>query len=189
MEYQRIHLLITIIFQGIYAVLDGTHYNNACCFDYGNAETNNDDNGNGHMEAIYFGNNSFWGSGSGSGPWIMADLENGLFSGSNPKLNPNDPTITFRFVTAIVKGKPNHWAIRGGDATSGGLSTFWNGPRPSVAGYNPMSKEGAIILGIGGDNSNSAEGTFYEGVMTTGYPTAKTEGRVQANIVAARYAA
>ena len=52
-----------------------------------------------------------------------------------------------------------------------------------------MSKEGAIILGIGGDNSNRAQGTFYEGVMTTGYPTQKTEGRVQADIVAARYAA
>ena len=119
----------------------------------------------------------------------MADLENGLFSGSNPGVNPNDPTITFRFVTAIVKGRPNHWAIRGGDATSGGLLTFFNGPRPSVPGYNPMSKEGAIILGIGGDNSNGAQGTFYEGVMTTGYPTQKTEGRVQADIVAAKYAA
>lgn len=174
--------------EGIYAVLDGTHYNDGCCFDYGNAETDNDDDGNGHMEAIYFGNNSYWGSGSGSGPWIMADMENGLFSGSNPKENPNDPTITYRFLTAIVKGKPNHWAIQGGNAQSGPLSTFYNGPRPSVPGYNPMHKEGAIILGIGGDNSNSAEGTFYEGAMTYGYPSAKTEGRVQADIVNARYA-
>jgi non-reducing end alpha-L-arabinofuranosidase len=53
--------------EGMYAVLDGTHYNDQCCFDYGNAETNNNDNGNGHMEAIYFGNNTFWGEGSGSG--------------------------------------------------------------------------------------------------------------------------
>jgi hypothetical protein len=44
-------------------------------------------------------------------------------------------------------------------------------------------------LRIGGDNSNGAQGTFYEGVMTTGYPTHKTEGKVQADIVAARYAA
>jgi non-reducing end alpha-L-arabinofuranosidase len=35
--------------EGMYAVLDGTHYNDQCCFDYGNAEINNDDNGNGHM--------------------------------------------------------------------------------------------------------------------------------------------
>ena len=52
-----------------------------------------------------------------------------------------------------------------------------------------MHKEGAIILGIGGDNSNGAEGTFYEGVMTSGYPSNKIENEVQANIVAARYAA
>ena len=128
--------------QGIYAVLDGTHYNDGCCFDYGNAETSNLDTGNGHMEAIYFGNNTVWSVGAGDGPWIMGDLENGLFSGSDPESNPNDPSIDYRFVTAIVKGKPNHWAIRGGDATTGLLSTFFNGARPSVPGYNPMSKEG-----------------------------------------------
>ena len=31
--------------EGMYAVLDGTHFNDACCFDYGNAETNNLDTG------------------------------------------------------------------------------------------------------------------------------------------------
>jgi hypothetical protein len=51
-----------------------------------------------------------------------------------------------------------------------------------------MKKEGAIILGIGGDNSNGAQGTFYEGVMTSGYPSDATENAVQANIVAAKYA-
>lgn len=175
--------------EGMYAVLDGTHYNDGCCFDYGNAETSNNDTGNGHMEAIYFGDNTFWGEGSGSGPWIMADLENGLFSGQDPDLNEQDPSISYRFTTAVVKGEPNHWAIRGGDATSGDLSTFFDGARPSVDGYNPMSKEGAIILGIGGDNSIGGQGTFYEGVMTSGYPDDATENDVQANIVAAKYAA
>jgi non-reducing end alpha-L-arabinofuranosidase len=51
-----------------------------------------------------------------------------------------------------------------------------------------MKKEGAIILGTGGDNSNSAQGTFYEGVMTTGYPSDATENSVQADIVSAKYA-
>lgn len=51
-----------------------------------------------------------------------------------------------------------------------------------------MSKEGSIILGIGGDNSVGAQGTFYEGVMTSGYPSDATENSVQANIVAAKYA-
>lgn len=175
--------------EGMYAVLDGTHFNDGCCFDYGNAETNNLDTGNGHMEAIYFGTNTIWGSGAGNGPWIMADLENGLFSGSNPKNNAGDPSLTYRFLTAIIKGKPNQWAIRGANAASGSVSTFYNGTRPSASGYNPMSKEGAILLGIGGDNSISGQGTFYEGVMTSGYPSDATENSVQANIVSMKYAA
>ncbi|WPG99136.1 Putative alpha-N-arabinofuranosidase B [Acrodontium crateriforme] len=174
--------------EGIYAVIDGTHFNSGCCFDYGNAEISNRDTGSGHMEAVYFGDNSFWGTGSGNGPWIMADMENGLFSGFNVANNPADPSISDRFITAIVKGKPNQWAIRGGNAVSGSLSTFYSGARPNTSGYNPMSKEGAIILGIGGDNSISAQGTFYEGVMTSGYPSDATESAVQANIVAAKYA-
>ncbi|MCJ1448184.1 MAG: hypothetical protein MMC23_008698 [Stictis urceolatum] len=174
--------------EGMYAVLDGTHYNAACCFDYGNAETSSRDTGNGHMEAIYFGDNTVWGTGSGSGPWVMADLENGLFSGENVKQNTADPTVNYRFLTAVVKGEPNQWAIRGANAASGALASYYSGPRPNAAGYNPMSKEGAIILGIGGDNSNGAQGTFYEGVMTTGYPSDATENSVQANIVAAKYA-
>lgn len=174
--------------EGMYAVLDGTHYNGQCCFDYGNAETSSTDTGNGHMEAIYYGDATYWGSGSGSGPWVMADLENGLFSGESTGVNSADPSLSYRFVTAVVKGEPNFWAIRGGNAASGSLSTYYSGVRPQVSGYYPMHKEGAIILGIGGDNSNGAQGTFYEGVMTSGYPTDATENSVQANIVAAKYA-
>ncbi|GAB7064912.1 alpha-L-arabinofuranosidase B [Streptomyces mexicanus] len=175
--------------EGMYAVLDGSHYNGGCCFDYGNAETSGLDTGNGHMEAIYFGNIKVWGYGTGNGPWVMADLENGLFSGVNAGYNANDPSVSHRFLTAVVKGGPNQWAIRAGNAQSGGLSTYYSGPRPNVSGYNPMKKEGAIILGIGGDNSNGSAGTFYEGVMTSGYPSDATENAVQANIDAAGYTA
>jgi len=175
--------------EGMYAVIDGTHYNGGCCFDYGNAETNSRDTGNGHMEAIYYGDNTVWGSGNGKGPWIMADLENNLFSGSRTGNNAGNPSISWRFVTAAVKGGPNQWAIRGANAASGSsLSTIYSGARPSQSGYNPMSKEGAIILGIGGDNSISAQGTFYEGVMTSGYPSDATENSVQADVAAAKYA-
>ncbi len=171
-----------------YAIFDGTHYSNGCCMDYGNAETNNDNDGNGTMEAIYFGNATYWDTGAGNGPWIMADLENGLFSGSNVNSpNTGDPTTNYRYTTAMVEGGANQWAILGGNAQSGGLSTDYSGARPS--GYNPMSKQGAIILGIGGDNSDGGAGTFYEGVMTTGYASASTEAAVQANIVAAGYGA
>ncbi|KAI0530013.1 Arabinosidase B [Xylaria digitata] len=174
--------------EGMYAIFDGTHYNGGCCFDYGNAETNSRDTGNGHMEALYFGDNTVWGSGAGSGPWIMADLENGLFSGQGSKNNAGDPSVSYRFLTAVLKGGPNQWSLRGGNAAAGSLSTYYSGARPTVSGCNPMSKEGAIILGIGGDNSVGAQGTFYEGVMTSGYPSDATENSVQANIVAAKYA-
>jgi hypothetical protein len=172
--------------EGEYAVLDGTHQNNGCCFDYGNAETNNDDDGAGAMEAIYFGTETTWGRGSGNGPWIMADMENGLFSGQGAGLNSADPTVADRFTTAMIEGGANQWAILGGNAQSGALFTGYNGVRP--AGYNPMHKQGAIILGIGGDNSDSSAGTFYEGVMTSGEPSPAAEAAVQANIVSAGYA-
>ncbi|KAJ5641874.1 fungal alpha-L-arabinofuranosidase [Penicillium lividum] len=172
--------------EGMYAVFDGTHYNDACCFDYGNAETSNTDTGAAHMEAIYWGNSTSWGYGAGDGPWIMADLENGLFSGYSATENSADKSLSYRFVTAMVKGEADEWAIRGGNSASGSLTTYYSGVRPS--GYNPMKKEGAIILGIGGDNSHGSQGTFYEGVMTTGYPTDAVEALVQANIVAAKYA-
>ena len=42
--------------ESIYMVVDGRHYNDGCCFDYGNAETDNIDHGRGTMEALYFGN-------------------------------------------------------------------------------------------------------------------------------------
>src|SRR5215472_11127505 len=172
--------------EGEYAVFDGSHSNNGCCFDYGNAETNNDDDGAGTMEAIYFGTETTWGRGSGNGPWIMADLENGLFSGQGAGLNSADPTTNYRFTTAMVEGGANQWEILGGNADSGSLATDFNGVRPS--GYNPMKKQGAIILGIGGDNSDSSAGTFYEGVMTSGEPSASTEASVQSNIVSVGYA-
>ncbi|KAJ7031969.1 alpha-L-arabinofuranosidase [Mycena alexandri] len=173
--------------EGLYAIFDGTHFNGGCCFDYGNAEVSANDTGPGHMEAIYFGT-ARAGAGAGSGPWVLADLEDGLFTGPNKSgSTASNPTITERFVTAILKGEPgNQWAIRGGNSQSGSLSTFYSGVRPN--GYSPMSKEGAIILGIGGDNSDRSRGTFYEGVMTSGYPSDATENSVQANIVAAKYA-
>lgn len=35
--------------QGVYMVASGTHFNSGCCFDYGNAETNSRDIGNGPL--------------------------------------------------------------------------------------------------------------------------------------------
>jgi hypothetical protein len=40
---------------------------------------------------------------------------------------------------------------------------------------------------MGGDNTNGAQGNFFEGVMTSGAATDATADAVQANIVAAGY--
>jgi hypothetical protein len=52
-----------------------------------------------------------------------------------------------------------------------------------------MRKQGAILLGNGGDNSNGSQGTFYEGAMTAAgtFPTDATDQLVQANVAAAKY--
>jgi hypothetical protein len=174
--------------QGAYMVTSGTNVNAGCCFDYGNAETNNDDNGNGHMDAVYFGTLCWFSPCAGPGPWVQADLENGLFSGGNGN-NPNNKGNNSQFVTALVENNgTTTYAIKGGNADSGSLTTWYSGALPAASGYAPMHQEGAIILGVGGDNSNSSAGSFFEGVMTAGYPTDAADNAVQANIVSVGYA-
>ncbi len=79
----------------------------------------------------------------------------------------------------------------GGDAQNGDLEIMFDGPRISNdrSSYDPMRKQGAILLGNGGDNSVGSQGTFYEGAMTAPgtFPTKETNQKIQANIVAARY--
>lgn len=178
--------------EGQYWVINGHHYNSGCCFDYGNAEIDSRDDDNGTMETTYYGNATAWYRGSGAGPWIMTDQENNLVGcvnqGSASKVCDNLPSITWRFVTAIAKGEPHHWTSMGGDAQKGALSVMFDGPRIDVT-YDPMRKQGAILLGNGGDNSVGSQGTFYEGAMTAAgtFPTDATDQLVQANVVAAKY--
>jgi len=172
--------------EGIYMVTSGTHVNSGCCYDYGNAEANRDDNGNAHMSAIYFGTSCWFGPCVGTGPWVQADLENGLFSGGTPHWNMNQKAFPNRFVTAMQKNDGSkRFALKGANAQVGDLTTLYDGPLPP--GYSPMKKEGGIILGTGGDDSSSSQGTFYEGAMLKGYPTDQTENSVQQNIIAAGY--
>jgi hypothetical protein len=95
------------------------------------------------------------------------------------------------YVTAMMKNNgTTNYAIKGGNAQSGPLTTMWDGALPN--GYNPMKKQGAIVLGSGGDccksgGGNQSEGTFYEGAIVAGYPTDATDNAVQANIVSAGY--
>ncbi|MFJ9250888.1 MULTISPECIES: arabinofuranosidase catalytic domain-containing protein [unclassified Streptomyces] len=173
--------------EGMYMVASGTHVNSGCCFDYGNAETSTTDTGNGHMDAVNLGTECYFGPCTGSGPWVEADLENGLFSGGNGSDTDNAGNSS-KFVTAMLKNNgQTTYALKGGNAQSGSLSTWYSGPLPTRGGYVPMKQEGAIVLGTGGDNSNASIGSFFEGVMTQGYPTDAADNAVQAGIVAAGY--
>jgi non-reducing end alpha-L-arabinofuranosidase len=173
--------------QGEYMVASGRHVNNKCCFDYGNAETNGRDNGDGHMDAINFSTKCFFSPCSGSGPRVQADLENGLFAGANGS-DTNNKGNSSAFVTAMVKSNGKTiYAIKGGNAQSGRLTTWYRGALPDRGAYAPLHQEGAIVLGTGGDNSKASIGSFFEGVMTSGYPTAAADNAVQANIVSVHY--
>jgi non-reducing end alpha-L-arabinofuranosidase len=178
--------------EGMYMVTSGTHVNSGCCFDYGNSETTRKADAAGAMDAIYFGTSCWFGGCSGSGPWVQADLEWGLFPGGSSSWNPNQRAFTSKFVTATLKNNgTSRFAIKGSNAQSGGLYTLWDGALPP--GYSPMKKQGAIVLGSGGDcckpdgGANQSAGTFYEGAMVAGYPSDATENAVQANIVSAGY--
>ncbi|WP_433217206.1 arabinofuranosidase catalytic domain-containing protein [Dactylosporangium sp. CS-047395] len=173
--------------EGVYMVASGTHVGSDCCFDYGNAEATPYDIGNGHMDAISIATTCFFPPCQGSGPWIEADMENGMFQGGNGS-NPN-PGNNSAYVTAVLKNNgQTTYALKGGNSQSGGLTTWWNGALPTdKPGYRPMHQEGGIILGIGGDNSNRNRGTWFEGAMVYGYPSDAAENAVQANVVSVGY--
>jgi Alpha-L-arabinofuranosidase B, catalytic/Ricin-type beta-trefoil lectin domain-like len=173
--------------QGAYMVTSGQHTDPVCCFDFGNAETSNTDTGNGHMDAVYFGNLCWFTPCGGTGPWVEADMENGLFSGGNGS-DPGNTGNGSPFVTAMLKNNgTTTYALEDGNAAAGALTTEYSGPLPDIGGYTPMHQEGSVLLGTGGDDSNGSDGSFFEGVITAGYPSAATDNAIQANIVAAGY--
>ena len=188
--------------EGQYWVINGLHYNDGCCFDYGNAEIDSRDDGDGTMETTYFGNSTTWYHGPTPGPWTMTDQENNVVGcvtdSPTNKYCPDLPTITWRFVTATTDGEPHHWRTMTGDAQGGDLSIMFDGPRVAnekatrpelISSYDPMRKQGAIDLGNGGDNGNWSQGTVYEAAMTAAgtFPTKETNQKIQANVVAAGY--
>jgi hypothetical protein len=162
--------------EGVYVVGSGIHLQDGCCFDFGNAEKDNRNNGSGHMDAIRLGCNS-----SGN-PFVGLDLENGTYP-------PFPVPAGIAFVTAMgANDGQQNYAVYWGNAEAQCLVTTGWIPLPSTQ-YAPMHQEGAIILGTGGDNSNSSVGSFFEGAMTAGAPSSATLVAVQANVVSVGYAA
>jgi hypothetical protein len=179
--------------EGTYMVTSSDLVNNQCCFDYGNGETSHKDDGNATMDALYWGTACWFGTFGpkipcvGTGPWVEADMENGMYhTGKGSNTDPNNSGVHHPFVSAWLKNNGvSNFTLKYGNAQAGGLTTPQSGPLPD--GYSPMKLQGSIILGTGGDNSGGGIGEFFEGAMTSGYPKDKTENAVQASIVAAGY--
>ena len=141
--------------QTIYMVTSQKDLIDGCCFDYGNAETDSFDDGNGAIEAVYFGGGVVWGTGypgGQPGPWVMADLENGLYAGwengQDQNISTNKP-LKFDFVTAIVLGDTQdqnngkgRFALYGGDATFGTLADHVRRNSPRKTRLRPHAETG-----------------------------------------------
>ena len=175
--------------QGTYALEDGSRPNvgNACCFNFGTASRNNAAGPRGGMNALFFGTCTYWDRGAGSGPWFMVDIEGGVSAGM--RNNNNLPSSRFDFAFGLTKNSSNNMAIRVANATAG-----VTGSPKMVTAYDgnpvaPWNVPGGITLGIGGDNSNSSNGTFYEGCIVAGRPSDATDDLILKNVQAARYGA
>lgn len=196
--------------ESIYAVFGGKYTGTDCCFDFGNSEVKGTDDGNGTMDALNFSRDCWDACGPGHGPWVEADLENGMFMTGTPTPRPDAPTaliggsfesgdgfccaatsrnlaMPYPFVTAMLNNPgARTFAIKGANAAGRRLTTFYDGPTPPGRGYSPMRLEGGIILGSGGDQGTT-DGEFFEGAMTRGVPSAAAQAAVAANIAAVRY--
>jgi len=173
--------------EGIYMITSSNLVDQWCCFDYGSGENTHTDTGNATMNAIEWGTACWFGNCVGTGPWVEADLENGMYhTGSGSNKDPNNQGVHFPFVSAWEKNNgTSNFTLKYGNANSGGLTTPYSGPLPN--GYSPMKTDSSLLLGTGGDNSVTGVGEFFEGAITAGFPSDATENAVQANITAAGY--
>ncbi|MBN1653522.1 MAG: hypothetical protein JXA30_07070 [Deltaproteobacteria bacterium] len=181
--------------QGIYEVADGKRpVIQGCCWNFGNASRDNCFGPTGVMASLLFGK-AWWDTGAGGGPWFMGDFEAGVWAGgTHPIMGPggynlkneNLPSSNVDYAFGILKTSTNgntpRYALRVGDAQSGGLTTGYDGEAPAK-----WQMGGGIVLGIGGDNSNWAGGTFFEGAITAGRPSDDTDLLVLQNVQAAGY--
>jgi non-reducing end alpha-L-arabinofuranosidase len=121
-----------------------------------------------------------WAGGSKTGDPGWGDLTD---MGANDKPpNPKNPSLPVKFAIGFLKTDTNY-ALRMADvSTATMLTTAYEGPLPK-----PMDNQGAVVIGVGGDNSNNSWGTFYEGAIVAGYPTAATEDAVMQNVKAVGY--
>ena len=135
-------------------VTSGTHVNGGCCFDYGNSETDRHADGAGAMDAIYFSTSCWFGGCSGSGPWVQADLEYGLYSGGSQSWNSNQRAFTqpLRHRDAeeqrdfAVRAQGRRRAIRRFDDVVERLSTAGLQPDAAAGRHHPGQRRRLLRL-------------------------------------------
>ncbi|HZP53187.1 arabinofuranosidase catalytic domain-containing protein [Actinocrinis sp.] len=175
--------------EGIYEVTSTALYNSTCCFDFGSAENGWRDDGDGTMNAIEFGSACWFGGCTGPGPWVEADLEQGMYSSITGPNNASNPGITYPFVSAWEKNNgTSNFTLKYGNANTGSLTTTYSGGLPA-GGYSPMRLENSVLLGTGGGNDHGDTGEFFEGAVTAGFPSDATENAVQSELTSVGYAA
>jgi hypothetical protein len=84
----------------------------------------------------------------------------------------------------------NTYALRMANvSTATSVHTAYRGRYPKLSYSNPHGPDnrGAVVIGVGGDNSNNSFGTFYEGAIVAGFPEDATELAVMQNIKAVGY--
>ena len=136
----------------------------ACCWDFGNVTT--DPTRYADMNTLFFGV-AFWGKGAGHGPWFMADFEAGVWAGGSKvgdpgwgALNDAHPANNMQPVAegALCHGHPQDarrasGRLRAADMQKAtDLTTAYEGAMPKQM----EQRQGAVVLGVGGDNSNNS---------------------------------
>jgi hypothetical protein len=180
-----------------YGIFHKKYVNFNCCFNYGNTGNQIHYTGAGTLSALNFSTISFWSKGTGTGPWVMVDWEQGVYAGNTGVTgsgvpssvattakgeNPN-PTITYDIVTALMKHNGvNHWALKAGNAQTGALAVSIDlNSLPS--GYSPLKQEGGLGLGEGGAGDAHGAGGFSEGAVIAAETTDATDNAIQKSIV------
>jgi non-reducing end alpha-L-arabinofuranosidase len=121
--------------EGIYMITSSNLYTSQCCWDFGSGEVSNTDTGNGHMNAIEWGSACWFGGCTGTGPWVEADLENGMYSTNTGPNTASNPGVNYPFVSAWEKNNgTSNFTLKYGNASSGGLTTTYSGALPSGGG-------------------------------------------------------
>ena len=117
--------------EGMYRIVDGKHFNGGCCFDYGNAETDSHDDGDGTMETSYFGNANVWYHGPARpvGDDRPGEQPGGLLNPQHLEDLPDLPNVTFALRDRDGQGRAAPLGQPRRQCAAGPLTTMFGGPR------------------------------------------------------------